>query len=167
MQNYWIQVFNQLPLALFPGGDLLTALLEADFDSLCGQYDLDPQAIASTRAHLKLIAAPEGVAPFFLVEYWPDQGPPLVIYRWDANDFAGARWLEEGLEHSPHPKVRSHLAQTQEILSISLDPSHLADMGLILAYEVARWAAAQGKGLVYGLDGTWYRLNQHQAFLPL
>ena len=39
--------------------------------------------------------------------------------------------------------------------------------GILLAYEVARWAANLRKGLIYGLDGTWYRLNRHQAFIPL
>lgn len=167
VQTYWIQVFNQRPLTPFPGNEMLSALLDVNFDSLCEQYGLNPQEISSARSHLQFLAAPEGIAPFFLLEYQPDNGSPLVIYHWNANNNAGARWLEEVLLQAGHPLVKSHLAQTQEILAISLRPSHLEDIGLLLAYEVARWAAAQGKGLVYGLDGTWYRLNQHQAFLPL
>ena len=167
MQNYWVQVFNQLPLNPFPGEDLLGALLGANYDSLCHQYGLDPQEISSTRARLEFITAPNDVAPFFLLDYRSEDGAPLVIYRWDAKQRAGVLWLEEAIKQSTLPKVKSHLAQTKELLAISLHPSHLADMGLILAYEVARWAAACGKGLVYGLDGAWYRLNRHRAFLPL
>ena len=51
--------------------------------------------------------------------------------------------------------------------SVALQDEQLTDMGLLLAYEVARWIAHQGSGIVLGLDAAWYRLNEHQAFIPL
>jgi hypothetical protein len=63
--------------------------------------------------------------------------------------------------------VRARLMQVQAVYMIELLETQLTDMGLLLAYEFARWAAQRGSGIVLGLDGVWYRLNAHQAFIPL
>jgi hypothetical protein len=42
-----------------------------------------------------------------------------------------------------------------------------SDLGILLAYELARWISFKGTGLIYALDGVWYRLNAHKAFLPV
>ena len=167
MQDVWVQVFNQQKITFFDGDGLRKALLEVNFHSLCDQYGLNPGEIPSMLSHLEFISASEEVAPFALLKYQSEKDLPLVIYRWKVNHGAGAIWLEEAQKNANHPGVKSHLDQTQEIIAIALRANQLEDLGLLLSYEVARWAAAEGQGLVYGLDGIWYRLNQHQAFLPL
>ncbi len=167
MQEVWVQVFNLRKLGRFDRGDLMSALLDAHYPALCAQYGLDPEGVPSILPRLELITASEEIAPFFLLKYLPDDQPPLVVYRWEADQESGARWLKSAELHAQQPLVMSHLGQTREILGVAMRPSQLQDMGLLLAYEVARWAAAAGQGLIYGLDGVWYRLNRHQAFLPL
>ena len=167
MQDVWVQVFNQRKITLFDGDGLKSALLDVNFHSLCDQYGLNPDEIPSMLSQLEFITAPEEAAPFALLKYKSEKGPPLVIYRWKVNHEAGAIWLKQAKKNANNPEVISHLDQTQEIIAIALRATQLEDLGLLLSYEVARWAAAEGQGLVYGLDGIWYRLNQHQAFLPL
>jgi len=167
MQDFWVQVFNQRRVDPLEEDVLLRVLFDANYTSLCAQYGLDPQGIPAALAHLELIAAPEKIAPFFLLKYRPGDQAPLVIYRWESGHETGARWLKEAEHRAQGSEVRLHLGQTREILGVALRSPQLLDMGLTLAYEIARWAAAKGEGLVYGLDGTWYRLNRHLAFLPL
>ena len=167
VQQYWVHVFNQRKIHLTNGDGLMKALLEANYASLCAQYGLNCEEITPALLHLKLVTGPEGMAPFFLLKYRPDNQSPLVIYPWDVGKEAGAQWLREAKAHAQQSDVSSHLAKTREIFGVSLRSDQLADMGLILAYEIARWGAAEGEGMVYGLDGIWYRLNRHLAFLPL
>jgi hypothetical protein len=63
--------------------------------------------------------------------------------------------------------VRKALSAAVQIVSVELDADQLQDLGLLLGYELARWAAVRGKGVMLGLDGRWYRLNAFKAFLPL
>ncbi len=167
MRTYWIQVYNQLPLADLAEQSLMVALLATNFQSLCNEYGLDQAMIEPALSDLELIAAPENVAPFFLLKYRPHGGVPLVVYRWQADGEAGEHWLREARKQARHPWIKEHLAVTHDILAVSLRTQQLKDFGLLLAYEVARWAGAEGEGLVYGLDGIWYRLNRHQAFIPI
>lgn len=167
MQNYWIQVFNSRALNETDLPKLMGALLEVNYPSLCSEYGLDPASIALTLSHLEVVSRPEGIAPFFLVKYQPGGGAPLVVYRWDTAGENGVRWLKQAKEWVKDSLVEAQLAHTREILAVSIRAAQLEDMGLLLAYEVARWAAEKGEGLVFGLDGAWYRLNRHRAFLPI
>ena len=167
MENYWIQVFNRQIVQPFPGEELMKALLEANFQSLSQEYGLNPALIAPALAHLELLASENGIAPYLLLNYQIRGQSPLVVYRWRVDEGAGAHILQEAKKRASRLEVQAHLTQTREILAISLRPSQLEDMGLLLAYEVARWWADRGQGVVFGLDGTWYRVNRHQAFVPL
>lgn len=167
MQIYWLYVFNQQPLGNIAENNLIPVLLEVNFNSLCHQYGLDSSMIAPALSQLELRAVPEGVTPFNVLKYQADDQPPILIFQWDTDKRAGADRLGDALMHVNHPRLRDHLKHTCEILGISLLADQLDDIGLVLAYEVARWAAFNGQGLVFGLDSVWYRLNRHQAFIPI
>lgn len=167
MQNYLIRVFNLRALSEMDLQALTKVLLEVNYSSLCSEYGLDPASIAPTLSHLEVVSAPEGVAPYFLVKYQPGGRAPLVVYRWEPTGDNGAPWLRQAMKRGNASVIEAQLAHTREILAVSLRASQLEDMGLLLAYEITRWAAEKGRGLIFGLDGAWYRLNSHWAFLPI
>jgi hypothetical protein len=63
--------------------------------------------------------------------------------------------------------IKEHLDAANFLVEIELMQHQLLNMGLLIAYEAARWAAFKGAGIIFGLDRTWYHLNQYRAFLPL
>jgi hypothetical protein len=78
---------------------------------------------------------------------------------WDSEDMGRIR---------PVPEIaRPALAHTAQVVAVSLEADQLQDLGLLLGYELARWAAVQGQGIMRALDSRWYRLNAYKAFLPL
>jgi hypothetical protein len=164
---YWIMIFNQNPLGKFSGESLLAAITSANYHTLCMQYGLDPALIQPAQKHLSLEMADQSAVPYFLVRYQPPHQPPLVVTRWDTLTPAGRGRLFDFVDHPVFAEIRDRLISTRELVTVELVESQLADLGLVLAYEIARWAAGLGEGLVYGLDGTWYRLNVHHAFIPL
>ncbi|MFW5713474.1 MAG: hypothetical protein ACOCYU_02260 [Brevefilum sp.] len=166
MENYWIQVYNNQRIGNLLEQDLVEFLLEANFDSLCSQYGVDEGLIVPALSQLELKGALEGVTPFYVLKYRSEDQSPLIINQWDTDEKVGTDLLGEALIHVNQPRLKDSLRDTWEILVLSLQPDQLVDFGLVLAYEVVRWAAYKGQGLVYGLDGVWYRMNRHQAFVP-
>ena len=164
---YLILIFNQNPLGQFSGESLLAAITTSNYHTLCEQYGLDPGLIQPALTQLSLEMAGGSAVPYFLVRYQPQHQPPLVVTRWDATTSAGRQRLVPFAESPVSADICEHLMCTSELVTVELVEAQLADLGLVLAYEIARWAAGLGSGIVYGLDGAWYRLNVHQAFIPL
>ena len=163
---YWITIFNQVPVGEISTSVLLTAINKSNLETLCKQYDLDPDLIEPALAHFEVISAATA-QPIMVIKYQQGGEKPIVVYRWDAASQAGDSYLRKVMHEVSNQAVEQHLQKTQVVYGLELEQSHLADMGLLIAYEIARWLAQQGKGVILGLDNAWYHLNQHMAFIPI
>ena len=166
--SYNIIIINRWPLKS-PGFTqvLLAELQTVDFESLCRQYGLDPALIGPTLAQLSVEASIGAPVPFFLLRYHDKRHPPIVISEWEIAGLT-QQCIQEDKSPANWPDcVLEFIATSQAVYSVALQDEQLTDLGLLLAYEVARWIAHQGSGIVLGLVGAWYRLNEHQAFIPL
>ncbi|QRN82703.1 hypothetical protein JR338_09780 [Chloroflexota bacterium] len=159
---FLIRVFNSIPIGPVDPQEVLAAITASNYQTLCRQYGLDPVLIEPGLSQLSVLTAPDLAAPFFTVVYRENGEPPIVVNidEWDARNF-------EAVAFVPPAGLRSVFFDAVQLVSIELEEDQLQDLGLLLAYEVARWAAFQGKGILLGLDGRWYRLNAHKAFLPV
>ena len=164
---YWIFIFNQREIATIDEAALIQAVTASNYATLSAQYGLDPHLIAPALAHLKVVTSERAACPFFLLRYLPEPQQPLAFYQWDGHSEIGSSLLKEALDGCESEEIRRRLAQTRQINAIELSALQLQDMGLLLAYELARWSADQGEGVLRGIDGNWYRLNRHQAFIRL
>lgn len=164
--SYWILVFNQRVIGEIDPDRLLDAVAGSNFRTLCKQYGLDPALIDPALENLSIINSPGGSALKFMLRYRPEGQPPIGVYGWGINSEAGRDILSQALTIASSEAVCEALRAAEQVLGIELFPIQLQDMGLLLGYELARFAADQGRGIIQGLDGIWYRLNRHCAFLP-
>jgi hypothetical protein len=165
--TYWILIFNQHPLGQPSGESLVSTLRSANIYSLSRQYGLDPAQIPAALDHIDVETSAGGYVPYFLVRYQPKDQPPIVVTEWTVSTETGSQFLRAVIAANQPPNHGEQLRKTRFIYSVPLERAQLADLGILFAYEIARWVATQGAGWVLGLDGVWYRLNQHQAFIPL
>lgn len=165
--NYWILIFNQQVMGTVNEEQFLQTITASNYETLCRQYGLSALMIEPALANLKVVLAPGGFSLFFLLHYHPQEQRPIVGYQWDSDQGYAEALIRHAVDDTQSNAVKNHLPQTQFIFGIELAQSQLRDMGLLLAYEVARWAADEGQGIIRGLDGNWYRLNQHKAFVPI
>ena len=164
---YRIDIFLSDLIIEATAGSLASALQKVHFKTLCEQYGLAPDGIQEVLSHLAVLGSPVSAdKPFFAVKYGVKVHQTLVIDLWNTAKSDGRALLEDVLSAVDDTQIQKELENTVRILSIALNQQHLRDMGRLLAYETARWAGFHGKGMVRGLDGLWYRLNQHQAFIP-
>ena len=164
---YWTMIFTQYPLGCFSENDLLAAVTASNLKTLCDQYGLDPALIQPTLENLSVELAVGQRQPLFVLRYQPKNQPPIVVTEWDVAAEAGSQLHADVTEAFLLSFGYEHLEEIRFVYSVELVESQLRDMGLLLAYELARWIAERGSGLVLGLDRTWYHLNPHQAFVPL
>lgn len=165
--QYRILVFNRQPLDKFDKEKLLCCLRDVSYKTLCKQYQLDPALIEPARSSLEVVLSKEKIVPYFLVTYGSGNNQPIIVYDWDLESERGMEILDGILKGEITKEVRHALSAVNSIIEIELAPSQLNDMGLLLAYEIARWAANEGQGVILGLDNIWYLLNDHQAFIPI
>ncbi|MDY6872878.1 MAG: hypothetical protein SVR81_02760 [Chloroflexota bacterium] len=162
---YSILVFNQDPISEIIPENVIAAVTESNYQTLCCQYGLDPALIESAKAHLRLIGPHDGDDPFFALAYGPATQRPVLVYLLDLDQALRAE-LAPVLATVPQT-IEAALRAAAQVVRVELGRAQLTDMGLLLAYELARWAAVKGSGLIHGLDGQCYRLNRHRAFLPV
>lgn len=165
--RHCIMVFNTRSIEQISKAMIMEALTGSNLYTLCNQYKLSPVMIDPALRNLAIVLTQKQIAPFFLLRYRPEGQRPLVVNRWDKTDSAGKSFLQEGLVKVSSQLVKAHLVETDQVFVIELDYSQIKDMGLVFAYEIARWAAYQGQGIVRGLDNQWYKLNCNKAFIPL
>ncbi len=165
--SFNILVFNKQSLGVINPRRLRASLMEVHFDTLCSQYGLDPSLIESARTNLDVVVSKAHKTPFFLIEYGDDIGCPLIVYESDFMSEKGRDIYNNLIVRDLSADIKSHLKAVNFLVEIELMQHQLSNMGLLLAYEAARWAAFKGAGIIFGLDRTWYHLNQYRAFLPL
>jgi hypothetical protein len=146
---------------------ILAAITRSNLYTLCEQYGLDAAQIDSSLAHLELVKGTMSpFAPYLLLHYRPKGQSPVFVFAYQVDCPPGRQILQGALSMVRHEVHKKALANSRLILSVELSQEQLRDMGLLWGYEIARWAAEAGQGLVWALDGRWYRLNAHQAFMP-
>ncbi len=165
MDIYSILVFNRKRIPELASEAILAAVTESNYQTLCRQYGLDPALIEPAREHLHLAGPSVREPRRFALLYGPAGHRPVMVTLFNFDQPARGD-LAAVLAEAPET-LGTFLQEALEGVRIDLSREQLADLGLLLAYELARWAAVSGEGVVRGLDGRWYRLNRHRAFLPV
>ncbi len=162
---YSITVFNTKLIEDIDPGEIMASLTASNYATLCDQYGLDPALIEPTLACLNIVAGPQNTPDYFVLEYRPQNHRPIVIHLLKPDGLVEGELYR--LRKAASEKIQEKLSEIKQIVSIELSEDQLYDLGLLLGYELARWAAQTGEGVIQALDGKWYRLNRHKAFLPV
>jgi len=160
-----IMIFNLEPIIQFDPDEIMAAVTESNFHTLCDQYGLDPALIEPARTHLAIQVPIGENIPFLGLRFAPEPAIPIIVNCW--RDDKRVKSHIQQYSDVASLAVREHLAQSKEVLAVELARLQSSDLGILLAYELARWISFKGTGLIYALDGVWYRLNAHKAFLPV
>lgn len=162
MMPHSIFIFNSVSIGAFNSDAIVIAVTQANLITLCRQYGLSETLIPNALKTLRVEVAPEG--NLFALHARVDSHAPIIVSQ--ITDDEIIREIIGTIPEGLVPAVCSALTNAQALVTVDLLDGHLRDLGLLFAYEVARWAASKGQGLVYGLDQRWYRLNQHKAYIP-
>jgi hypothetical protein len=84
---------------------------------------------------------------------------PIVVHLWQEPERV-AEEIEEALDNrEPPERVKSELSACREIVGIELGFGQLQDMGFVLAFELARYLAQKGDGVIVDDENAWYAVE--------
>jgi len=139
-----ILVFNPKSLGKIDPKKLIHILLKVNFATLCSQYGLNSALIGLVKVNLNVVVSENRDFPYFLVKYGGDKDRPLFVYERQPESRKGMSIWDGITGGSNSEEVNTHLSKTNFLVEIELGQKQLSDMGLLLAYEIARWAAVKG-----------------------
>lgn len=86
------------------------------------------------------------------VRYAPWPAQPILIYRWDLK--AEGKAILDSLVRTGAPLDRSSV-KFRELVGIQVRRHQLEDMGIVFAYEVARYLGQRGEAAILNDQGEW------------
>jgi len=166
---WWLTVYCRRPVSALTPQQLLAGLRDQDREAPAGvdywtlaeHFGIEDEAVVDAALDVLRVrdASATGLDQLEL-SYRPDaDARPIVVHCWTEPERV-AEELEEAQEgRSPPPEALPRLRATKEIVGIELGFSQLEDMGIVLAYELARWLVQKGKGLVVDDDDCWMTVD--------
>lgn len=129
----------------------------SDYWSLAEDYGVADHLVSPALQHFKISQATDG----FTLQYRPAGERQLAIRCWTNTE----RVLDEIHEAKAtlgysKPSLKEQIEKTKAVIGIELGASQLSDMGIVFAYEVARWFGLHKGGLILGDDDNWSQIEK-------
>jgi hypothetical protein len=162
----WITVYCRTSVAHIHPADILMGIQSTNLFTAAQAYDIhDAEIVREALAHMHVDPGRQPGFVAYELSYRPSTERQVMIRRWTepavvqadiADTFAKLAYVyDAGADW-----IRAHLGQVQEIVAIEMGRAQLDDMGVVLAYEVARWLATIADGLIEADDGAWWIADQ-------
>jgi hypothetical protein len=149
----WLTIYCRRPCTL-GAVDLAAELDAADLLALAEAHQIDEAFAVEARPRFEPADVPLGGAELFWKE---GTHRPLVMHRW-----SGGRAREELAEararHVP-PELEPLLDDVVEVIGIEMASSSLSDLGVVLAWEIARIIGHASVGFARDDEDQWSILN--------
>jgi len=156
----WISIYCKQPLDDVTPARIMEGVRVADFHTLAEQYDVAESLVKPARARLRIETVDGDGSPALRLCYRPEGERQLAIHFWTSPSRVQEE-IEEALERIQSKKtagartIRKHLGGVKAVVGIEIGFSQLEDMGIVFAYEVARWFGEHKSGLIYGEQDAW------------
>src|SRR5262245_41308773 len=168
----WLSLFCQTSTARITASQLLDglrgrdprALAGVDYSTLAEDYDVRDELVKPAVAALRVEALADGDG--FEISYGEGERP-VFVRRWTDPP----RVAEEIQEMHDRLGAKSEPAAPwmracREVIGIELSADQLRNMGVVIAYEAARYLAQKGDALILTDQDRWLRVEDGE-FVPL
>ncbi len=169
---WWITIYCRKSVANVSAAQLLAGIRDRDPEASAGvdyltlaeDYEVAEELVKPALDALRVEA--QSAEPLdFEVAYREPGLRPIVVHHW-AEPERVKEELEEAKDVRSVPRsLAKRLAETKEIVALELGFPMLEDMGVVFAYEIARYLAQKGDGLIVDDDDRWQRIKGG-AFVP-
>ena len=157
----WILIYCPKSILDVSVEKLLEEIRLNDYESLVGDYHVKKDLIAPA---MEMLAIESRDAELWFWYKEDRSQRPVIVQRWTEPDTVKeevntARQIvrDQGIKHEAD--ILARLAKTTDIVGIEMGPEQLQDMGVVFAYEIARWFGENRHGLILGDDGSWSLVN--------
>ncbi|NJK53217.1 MAG: hypothetical protein HC936_11170 [Leptolyngbyaceae cyanobacterium SU_3_3] len=127
-----------------------------DYWMLAEHYGIDDALVNPALDLLHIEADDDG----YELHYRPEGERQLIIHCWTMpervkEEIEEVLELFEGDSSEIEIRIREHMRNVRSVIGIEMGFSQLKDMGVVFAYEVARWFGQKYGGLIKDDDDNW------------
>ncbi len=156
----WVSVYCTQPIDEVTPDQLASGIRDNDYWTLAEHYDVDDDLVNPALAQLRIDRDSNG----FQLLYRPRGERQLAIHCWTAPDrvkeeIEEVLGLLDGDSSEIATRIQEHMKNVQSVIGIELGFSQLEDMGVVFAYEIARWFSEHHGGLIKGDDDNWSMID--------
>ena len=164
----WVTIYCSNPIGDMPDDATFgKEIRNNDFWTLAEDYGIDESLVDSALANFRL----ENDGSGFNLHYGQHGDRPLTVHYWtNPNRVAeeGQEVVEQlGADDDRSAKIKTHLQDAKAVVGIEMGFSQLEDMGIVLAYEIARWFGRNRGGMIKDDDDNWSVIDDHGGFSHL
>lgn len=161
-----ISVYCKAPVATATSEELLSAIRSGDVAMIAQSRHLWPGLIDDVLGHLRIVRSESEDATRWQLWYWAGKQPQCTIRCAVLAGGASDPQLEElrGLRHPGVDRIREHLRQSVEVVTLDFPQDRHAVTTALVASEAARWFAEQGDAVIGRADNTWWDLDELGAY---
>ena len=133
----------------------LSTIRDNDFWTLAEDYDVADELVSPALKLFKIEEAQDG----YQLIYRPDGERQLAIRCWASPDRIDEEISEakKSIGGSSSAMAES-IAATMAVVAIELGAIQMTDMGIVIAYEVARWFGGHKNALIKSVDDDWSKI---------
>ncbi|MDP1918001.1 MAG: hypothetical protein Q8L14_17285 [Myxococcales bacterium] len=154
---WWLTVYCRKPISGLTPEQLTAGITGRDPEAGAGDdyltlaegYDVDE---ALVKPALRALAISKDL------ELSYGEARPVVMHVWSSADRVAEELHEMHEVRAPPVSLHARLAETKEIVGLELGFSQLESMGIVLAFELARYLAQKGDGVLVDDDDRWQRV---------
>ena len=159
----WITVYCRKSVGAVSPDQLLAGITDkdpsasagVDYWTLAESYAVEEDAVDTALEALRVEAEGPGFEVYSVRYCAAPRLRPVFVRRW-ADEARVRRELDEAAElRKPSASTSKLLEQTREVIGIELGATQLNDFGIVVAYEIARYLAQIGDGLICDLQDGW------------
>lgn len=156
----WVSVYCTQSIDDVTPEQLRSDIRDNDYWTLAENYDVDNDLVDPALALLRIETDRNG----FQLHYRPEGERQLAIHCW-TNPERVKEESEEVLElfdvdsGETATRIQEHMKNVQAVIGIEMGFSQVEDMGVVFAYEVARWFGQYRGGLIKGVDDNWSMID--------
>lgn len=161
---YWITVYCRTPVSSLTPAELLAGIRDedpsapagVDYWTLAEGFGIEDEEVVDAALDVLRVRPEQARGLDCEVCYRPEaDARPIVVHCWREPERVAEEIQEAEENRSPPPEALPRLRASREVVGLELGFSQLEDMGIVIAYELARWLAQKGDGLVADDDDQW------------
>lgn len=164
----WFTVYSPKPLRHITPADVASFLTGPmlDWHTLAEGFGIDDEAVIDRAVEALSIGPAAGeLGEWFEVRYRPVRYRPLVAYLWDdaarvREELTEAAGYLDGRRGRGVGRARAVLGRVTQVAAIELGIGQLADMGLVIAGQVAEYLAGVGGGVIRDTGDEWWAVRR-------
>lgn len=153
----WVTLYCKKIISEDISRPLLDFFEEQDLWTIAEDYNLDTNQVDAAMQQLVIESKDYG----YQLNYRDASKRQLTVRVWSKPLVVAEHVGEVEIPSQNGDAIEAHLDHTQCVIGIELGADQIADMAVVLAFEIARWVGQHYAGIIHVDGGDWSYVDDY------